>query len=95
MPAREILHQSDFSFGDLISVDAGYADAFLVHVEHDLDSFGMFLVEDILEDLHNELLGCIIVIVQQNFVEGGLLKLLLGFGDHAVVRFGFPPANRI
>jgi hypothetical protein len=73
VPSREILDQSDFSFGYLVGIDASYAEAFLVHVEHDLDSLGMFFVKDILKNLHNELLGCIIVIVQQNFVEGRLL----------------------
>ena len=70
MLAREILDQRHFGFGDFISINAGDAYAFLVHVEHDLDSLGMLFMKDILQNLHNELLSSVIVVVQQNFIEG-------------------------
>jgi hypothetical protein len=60
----ETFDQSDLGFGDLIGINASYSDSLLVYVEHDLNRFCMFLMENILQHLHNELLGSIIVIVQ-------------------------------
>ena len=72
MLTRQILDQSHLGFGDFISVNSRHPNAFLMDVEHDLDGLCLFFVENILEDLHNEFLGSIVVIVQQNFVEGRL-----------------------
>ena len=48
MLARQVLNQRHFGLGDFISIDAGNANAFLVHMEHDLNRFGLLFMENIL-----------------------------------------------
>jgi len=68
MLARKILNQRHFGFGDFISINAGDAYAFLVHVEHDLNRFGLLFMKNILQNLHNELFSSVIVVMQENFI---------------------------
>jgi signal-transduction protein with cAMP-binding, CBS, and nucleotidyltransferase domain len=52
-------------------------------------------VKDILENLHDEFLGGVIIIVEQNLVERRSLEFFFGLGDYLGVKFSFPPTHRL
>ncbi len=68
MLARKIFNQSHLGFSDFMSINTGDPYAFLVHMEHDLNRFGLFFMKDILQNLHNELFSSVIVVMQENFI---------------------------
>ena len=72
MLARQVLDQSNLGFGDLVCVNSRDPNTLLMNVEHDLDGLRGFFMEDVLKDLHHEFLRSIVVVMQQNLIEGGL-----------------------
>jgi hypothetical protein len=62
-------------------------------MQHNLDRFGLFLVKNVLQNLHDKFFRRVIVIVQQNFIKRRAFDLLFGLGDQPVFVFGFPAAH--
>src|SRR4029078_5001606 len=50
-------------------------------------------MKNVLQNLHNELFGRVIVIVEQDFIEGRPLDLFFGLGDQAVFKFRISAAH--
>src|SRR5881628_1102878 len=61
--ARQVFNQGYLGFSDFISINAGYADAFLVYMKHDLNRFRLLFMKDVLQDLYHKLFSSVIVIV--------------------------------
>jgi hypothetical protein len=93
--ASQAFYQRHFGLRNLIRVNARNPYALLVDMQHNLNGLGVLFVKHILQDLHNELLGSIIVIVQENFVEGRFFLLFLGLCNQLAIEFGFPPAHKM
>jgi len=83
----QTLDQGHLGFGKLVSIDSGYPNPLFMDMEHDLDSLCVFSMKNVLQDLHYEFLSCVIVIVQQNFIERRFFDLFFGLGDHPMVKF--------
>ena len=77
----KVHHLGDLCFSDFIGVDAAFADAVVVHVQHDADRlFGRF-VEIFPQYDHDKLLRGIVVVQQQNAIHAGFSGLRAGAGD--------------
>ena len=74
---RELLDSLDFGFGDLFREDPRDTHPVVVNMEH--DSNGVLLSEpkDQLEPVDDEVSGGVVLIVKQDPVQPGPLKLLL------------------
>src|SRR4029077_11205471 len=66
---------------DLVSENAAFADAVLMHMHHDAMRRLAILVEETLEDVDHELHRRVVVVEQQNPIEVRPLGLRLGLGD--------------
>ena len=88
----EVHHLRHFRLGNLISVDAAYADALLMDMEHDPRRLFAMLVEEAFEDIDHELHRSVIVIQKKNFVKARPLRLWTRFrndpGLEAVISLG-------
>src|SRR5574341_741746 len=62
-------------------------------MEHDLNGFGLFFVEYILQNPHDELFGGVIVVMEQDFIQGRTLNLFFGLSDQPMFGLGFPAAH--
>ena len=81
MFARKVHHLSHFGFGDFISIDAAFADAVVMHMQH--NPCGSFVVtaEETFQDVHDELHRSVVVVEDEHAVHARLLGLRLGLGD--------------
>ena len=81
MPAGRIDHLSHLCFSDFVSVDSTYPNTMLVNVKHYPCRFVPSFIKEPLEDIDDELHRRVVVIQNQNSVQGGLLKLRLDLRD--------------
>ncbi len=79
--AGKIHHLGHFGLSHLVRVDATHAPAAMVDLEHDASRFLASLVEETLENVHDKLHWCVVVVQQQYFVEAWLLGLGPGLGN--------------
>ena len=78
MLARKVHHLSHFRFGDFDRVHPADADAIVMDVQHDAGGLLTRLVEEVLQDEDHELHRGIVIVKQQDPVQGRLLRLGLG-----------------
>ena len=69
---RDLLH---FGGGNVVRIDPTDADAFPVHLEHDLGGPLAAHAEELLQDHHHEFHGCVVVIEQHDLVHRRRLQL--------------------
>ena len=69
MAARQLDHLRHLGFCDFKSVNAADSYSVAMNMQHNLDGFLMGLPEEALQDMHNELHGCVIVIKNKDPVK--------------------------
>src|SRR5690606_3638207 len=89
--AREHVYLGDLRLGDLVGINAGDADAVVVHVQHDGRGLGLPLVEHGLQQSDDEFHGGEVVVVEQDAVHPWTLGLALAAAleRNAALRTGF------
>ena len=92
MTAREIDHGRHLRFCDIERIHAAESLALRVDRHHDAISLGGRLVEDVLEDLHDEVHRRVVVVQQKHLEQLRLLRFLPGaFEDFPTsMTFYFP-----
>lgn len=81
MFAGEIHHLRDLRLCNLIRENATFADAVLMHMQHDSAGFFPSLAEEPFQDVNDKLHRGVVVVQQQHTVEIGPLGLRLGLGE--------------
>lgn len=75
VPAREVHDLSHLGFRDLVREYANHGNAFLVHGQHDFEGLRVAHAEEPFQDMHDEFHRRVIVVQDQNLVEGRTLCL--------------------
>ena len=75
--AGEIHDLTNFGFGDFVCKYAALADPVIVNMQHDARGIILVLLEKPLQDMNDELHGCVVVIEEQDTIEAGLLGFRL------------------
>ncbi len=75
--AGHLVHLGHLGHGDIVGVDAHHSVPFLVHVQHDLRRLCRRLVENRDDDLHDEIHGRVVVVVQEHAIQLRLLETRL------------------
>jgi len=80
--AGEIHDLADFGFGDFVCKYAAFADTVIVYMQHYACSIIPVLLEKPLQDMNDELHGCVVVVEEQDTIETGLLCFRLCTRNH-------------
>lgn len=80
--AGEIHDLADFGFGDFVCKYAALADPVIVNMQHDARGIILVLLKEPLQDMNDELHGCVVVVEEQDTIKAGLLGLRLCTRDH-------------
>ena len=75
MPAGCIDHLCHLCFGDFVSIDATHPNTVLVNMQHYPRRLIPSLVEEPLQNVDNEFHRRVVIVQNQNAIQGGLLKL--------------------
>ena len=83
MSAREFNHLRHFCFRHFVREYPADTHTVAMDLQHDLHGLVASLVEESLEDVHDEFHRRVIVVQQKHFVEAWLLRLRTRFRDNA------------
>src|SRR5262245_49208890 len=93
--ACKVHHLRHLVLGDLVRINATFADSVVMDVQHDAGRRLAVLVEEPFQHVHDELHRRVVIIEQKHPVEARPLGLRLGFGDDGgprVARVALPLA---
>ena len=88
------MHRGDLALRDLEHVDARYTFSSPVNLKHELGRLRGSLVEELLEQCHDELHRRVAVVEQDDLETGGSLDLSFLLGGEAALTLDVLPGNR-
>ena len=82
MFACKVHHLCDLRLRNLVCIDPTFAYSVVMHMQHNSCGGFVILSEEPLQDMHNELHGCVVVIENEYAIHVRPLGLRLGLGDN-------------